>query len=227
MSELESRRPLISPKLPASPEVKEALATFRMIGDLQAEGGESLGAYVISMCTSASDILAVVLLQRECGCPEDRLLRVAPLFERLADLEASPAVLRRLFSIPWYKAHIKGEQEVMIGYSDSGKDAGRLSAAWALYEGQEAAVAVGAEFGVAITLFHGRGGTVGRGGGPAHLAILSQPPSTVNGRLRVTIQGEIIENEFRDQVSWGGSADGGSAGQPARWQPSFGPGRLP
>ena len=152
------------------------------------------------MATSASDVLAVALLQRECGTPEARLLRVAPLFERLADLEAAPAVLRRLFSIPWYREHLRtvrsDNQEVMIGYSDSGKDAGRMSAAWALYEGQEAAVGVGSQFGVKITLFHGRGGTVGRGGGPAHLAILSQPAGTINGRLRVTIQGEIIETDF-------------------------------
>ena len=94
-----------------------------------------------------------------------------------------PAQLRRLFSVPWYLDHIKGFQEVMIGYSDSGKDAGRLAAAWALYEGQEMATAVGNEFGVKLTLFHGRGGTVGRGGGPAHLAIMSQPPATINGRL--------------------------------------------
>ena len=84
----------------------------------------------------------------------------------------------------------------MIGYSDSGKDAGRLAAAWALYEGQEMATAVGNEFGVKLTLFHGRGGTVGRGGGPSHLAIMSQPPATINGRLRVTVQGEVIEQNF-------------------------------
>ena len=184
-AELSGKRPLISPSLPCSPDVAEALATFRTAAEIQSEG-DSLGAYVISMSTAASDVLSVVLLQRECGAPVDKLLRVVPLFERLDDLEAAPAVLKLLFSQPWYLAHIKGRQEVMIGYSDSGKDAGRMSAAWALYKGQEEVCAVGKEFGVAITLFHGRGGTVGRGGGPSHLAILSQPPGTINGRLRVT-----------------------------------------
>jgi phosphoenolpyruvate carboxylase len=195
VSELGSKRPLISHDLPKSPEVAECLDTFKVCAEISAEG-DSLGAYVISMSTCASDVLSVVLLQRECGGTESRLLRVVPLFERLADLEDAPRVLRQLFSVPWYLEHIKGHQEVMIGYSDSGKDAGRMSAAWALYQGQEEVCKVGAEFGVAITLFHGRGGTVGRGGGPSHLAILSQPPGTINGRLRVTIQGEIIETEF-------------------------------
>ena len=195
VSELGSKRPLISHDLPKSPEVAEALDTFKACAEISAEG-DSLGAYVISMSTCASDVLSVVLLQRECGAAESRLLRVVPLFERLADLEAAPAVLRQLFSVPWYREHIKGSQEVMIGYSDSGKDAGRMAAAWALYKGQEEVCKVGTEFGVQITLFHGRGGTVGRGGGPSHLAILSQPPGTINGKLRVTIQGEIIETEF-------------------------------
>jgi phosphoenolpyruvate carboxylase len=195
VSELGSKRPLISHDLPKSPEVAEALDTFKACAEITAEG-DSLGAYVISMSTCASDVLSVVLLQRECGGVESRLLRVVPLFERLADLEAAPAVLRQLFSVPWYREHINGSQEVMIGYSDSGKDAGRMSAAWALYHGQEEVCKAGAEFGVKITLFHGRGGTVGRGGGPSHLAILSQPPGTINGKLRVTIQGEIIETEF-------------------------------
>ena len=157
VSELGGKRPLLSHDLPTTPEQREVLATFKVIAELQAEAENSLGAYVISMCTSASDVLAVALLQRECGVPVEQLLRVVPLFERLDDLEAAPAVLRRLFGVPWYAAHIKGKQEVMIGYSDSGKDAGRLSAAWALYEGQERAVEVGREFGVQITLFHGRG----------------------------------------------------------------------
>jgi phosphoenolpyruvate carboxylase len=195
VSELGGKRPLISHDLPKTAEVAECLETFKICSEITAEG-DSLGAYVISMSTCASDVLSVVLLQRECGGTESSLLRVVPLFERLADLEHAPAVLRQLFSVPWYLEHIKGHQEVMIGYSDSGKDAGRLSAAWALYQGQEDVCKVGVEFGVAITLFHGRGGTVGRGGGPSHLAILSQPPGTINGRLRVTIQGEIIETEF-------------------------------
>jgi len=196
VGELEGKRPLIANDLVCSPEVQEVLDTFRMVAHLQKSCPGSLGTYVISMATCASDVLAVVLLQRECGGDPKDLLRVAPLFERLDDLRDGPAQLKRLFSVPWYHRHIEGKQEVMIGYSDSGKDAGRLAAAWALYEGQEMATHVGNEFGVKLTLFHGRGGTVGRGGGPSHLAIMSQPPATINGRLRVTVQGEVIEQNF-------------------------------
>ena len=196
VSELKSKRPLVASDLECTDDVREVLDTFKMIAHLQEVCPGSLGTYVISMATVASDVLAVVLLQREMGGKMDQLLRVAPLFERLDDLNEGPNQLRRLFSIPWYHELIDGHQEVMIGYSDSGKDAGRMAAAWALYEGQENATKVADEFGVKLTLFHGRGGTVGRGGGPSHLAILSQPPATINGRLRVTVQGEVIEQNF-------------------------------
>lgn len=146
------------------------------------------------MATAPSDVLAVELLQQECHVKTP--LRVVPLFEKLADLEAAPAAVSRLFTIEWYRNRIKGKQEVMIGYSDSGKDAGRFSAAWQLYKTQEELVKVAKKFGVKLTMFHGRGGTVGRGGGPTHLAILSQPPDTINGSLRVTVQGEVIEQSF-------------------------------
>ena len=198
-SELENKRPLLPTDLECSAEVKEVLDTCKMIARLQQTCPGSLGTYVISMATCASDVLAVVLLQRECGCRREDLLRVAPLFERLDDLNDAPRVLRQLFSVSWYREHIAGFQEIMIGYSDSGKDAGRMAAAWALYDGQERVVEAGKEFGVALTLFHGRGGTVGRGGGPAHIAMLSQPPGTVNGSIRVTIQGEVIETDFGEK----------------------------
>lgn len=181
VAELEGKRPLVPRDLECSADVREVLDTMEMIGHLQKVCPGSLGTYVISMTTTASDVLTVVLLQRECGGDVENLLPVAPLFERLDDLRDGPAQLRKLFSIPWYHKHIAGHQEVMIGYSDSGKDAGRMAAAWALYEGQEKATHVGDEFGVKLTLFHGRGGTVGRGGGPSHLAIMSQPPATING----------------------------------------------
>ncbi|KAJ6752002.1 hypothetical protein OIU85_002425 [Salix viminalis] len=143
------------------------------------------------------DVLAVELLQRECHVKQP--LRVVPLFEKLADLEAAPAALVRLFSIDWYRDRINGIQEVMIGYSDSGKDAGRFSAAWQLFKAQEELINVAKQFGVKLTMFHGRGGTVGRGGGPTHLAILSQPPDTIHGSLRVTVQGEVIEKCFGEE----------------------------
>ncbi|KAK6785181.1 hypothetical protein RDI58_018636 [Solanum bulbocastanum] len=194
LSELSGKRPLFGPDLPKTDEVADVLDTFHVIAELPAD---SFGAYIISMATAPSDVLAVELLQRECHVKSP--LRVVPLFEKLADLESAPAAVARLFSIDWYRNRINGKQEVMIGYSDSGKDAGRLSAAWQLYKAQEELVKVAKEFGVKLTMFHGRGGTVGRGGGPTHLAILSQPPDTIHGSLRVTVQGEVIEQSFGEE----------------------------
>jgi phosphoenolpyruvate carboxylase len=194
LSELRGKRPLFGPDLPTTEEVSDVLDTFRVIAELPSD---CFGAYVISMATAPSDVLAVELLQRECHVPAP--LRVVPLFEKLADLESAPAALSRLFSIDWYLNHINGKQEVMIGYSDSGKDAGRLSAAWQMFKAQEDLVKVAKHYGVRLTMFHGRGGTVGRGGGPTHLAILSQPPDTINGSLRVTVQGEVIEQSFGEE----------------------------
>ncbi|XP_009603289.1 phosphoenolpyruvate carboxylase-like [Nicotiana tomentosiformis] len=194
LSELSGKRPLFGPDLPKTDEITDVLDTFNVIAELPAD---NFGAYIISMATAPSDVLAVELLQRECHVKSP--LRVVPLFEKLADLESAPAAVARLFSIDWYRNRINGKQEVMIGYSDSGKDAGRLSAAWQLYKAQEELVNVAKEFGVKLTMFHGRGGTVGRGGGPTHLAILSQPPDTIHGSLRVTVQGEVIEQSFGEE----------------------------
>lgn len=194
LSELSGKRPLFGHDLPKTEEIADVLDTFHVISELPSD---SFGAYIISMATAPSDVLAVELLQRECHVKTP--LRVVPLFEKLADLEAAPAAMTRLFSIDWYKDRINGKQEVMIGYSDSGKDAGRLSAAWQLYKAQEELIKVAKQFGVKLTMFHGRGGTVGRGGGPTHLAILSQPPDTVHGSLRVTVQGEVIEQSFGEE----------------------------
>ncbi|CAN1229542.1 Phosphoenolpyruvate carboxylase 2 [Linum perenne] len=194
LSELRGKRPLFGPDLPKTEEIADVLDTLHVIAELPAD---NFGAYIISMATAPSDVLAVELLQRECHVKQP--LRVVPLFEKLADLEAAPAAVARLFSIDWYKDRINGKQEVMIGYSDSGKDAGRFSAGWQLYKAQEELVKVSKQFGVKLTMFHGRGGTVGRGGGPTHLAILSQPPDTINGSLRVTVQGEVIEQSFGEE----------------------------
>uniref|UniRef100_A0ACD5WYR4 Uncharacterized protein n=1 Tax=Avena sativa TaxID=4498 RepID=A0ACD5WYR4_AVESA len=194
LSELRGKRPLFGDDLPMNEEVADVIGTFRVLAELPPD---CFGAYVISMATAPSDVLAVELLQRECHV--EHPLRVVPLFEKLADLVAAPAAVARLFSIDWYMDRIGGKQEVMIGYSDSGKDAGRLSAAWQLYKAQEELVEVAKQYGVKLTMFHGRGGTVGRGGGPTHLAILSQPPETVHGSLRVTVQGEVIEHSFGEE----------------------------
>lgn len=191
LRELQGRRPLIPPDLAASPEVREVLATFRTVAALPAE---SLGAFVISMATAPSDVLAVELLQKEARVPHP--LRVVPLIETIDDLRGAGGTLRELLALPWYRARCGGRQEVMIGYSDSAKDGGRLAANWELYKAQEDIVAACREQEIELTLFHGRGGSVGRGGGPTYLAIQSQPPGSVAGRLRVTEQGEMIQAKF-------------------------------
>lgn len=191
LTELGNRRPLIAPDMPTSPTVADVLETFRVAARI---GPEALGAYVISMAKRPSDVLAVELLQRELGNRSPQ--RVVPLFETISDLQNASSVMDRLFSIPWYRARIGDRQEIMIGYSDSAKDGGRLAANWELYRAQEEVVAVCAKHGVMPTLFHGRGGTVARGGGPTHLAIQSQPPGSVAGRLRVTEQGEMVQAKF-------------------------------
>ena len=146
------------------------------------------------MAGAASDVLAVQLLLKEAGL--QRPMRVVPLFETLTDLDNAGPVISRLLALHGYRARLHGLQEVMIGYSDSAKDAGTTAAAWAQYRAQETLVQVCREQDVELLLFHGRGGTVGRGGGPAHAAILSQPPGSVAGRFRTTEQGEMIRFKF-------------------------------
>jgi phosphoenolpyruvate carboxylase len=189
--ELDHPRPLPRHLLDVTPPVRDVLDTFSAIAAIHPE---SLGAYVITMTRQASDILAVHLLQHTARVA--RPLRVVPLFETAADLERAPAVLDRLLGIDAYRGRINGRQEVMVGYSDSTKDVGRLTAAWELYRAQEAIVATCRRHGVAVTLFHGRGGSVGRGGGPTYVAIRSQPSGSVDGTLRVTEQGEMIQTLF-------------------------------
>lgn len=191
LRELQNPRPLIPHNFEADSEVMDVIETFRMLNRIRTE---SLGAYVISMARYPSDVLLVLLLQKESG--RKRWLRVVPLFETIKDLENAGKTMEALLSIPWYREFIAGHQEVMIGYSDSSKEAGRFAAAWYLYKCQEEVVSVCRKYGVRVTLFHGRGGTVGRGGGPTYLAILSLPPGSVQGNLRVTEQGEMIQAKF-------------------------------
>lgn len=204
--ELKGKRPLVPKSMEVGPDVKEVLDTFRVAAEL---GSDSLGAYVISMASNASDVLAVELLQKDARlavsgglgrpCPGGTL-RVVPLFETVSDLREAGSAIRKLLSIDWYREHItknhNGLQEVMVGYSDSGKDAGRFTAAWELYKAQEDVVAACNDFGIKVTLFHGRGGSIGRGGGPTYLAIQSQPPGSVMGTLRSTEQGEMVQAKF-------------------------------
>ncbi|MDF3865261.1 phosphoenolpyruvate carboxylase [Pseudomonas denitrificans (nom. rej.)] len=191
LEELASRRPLLPANYAPTPETAEVLATCRVVAQAPAA---SLGSYVISMAGQPSDVLAVQLLLKECGL--ERPMRVVPLFETLDDLDNAGPCIDRLLSLDSYRTRLAGPQEVMIGYSDSAKDAGTLAAAWAQYRAQEALVDICRNHGIELLLFHGRGGTVGRGGGPAHAAILSQPPGSVAGRFRTTEQGEMIRFKF-------------------------------
>ena len=162
-------------------------------------GEESLGPFVVSMAHGAADVLAVLLLARWAGCAPG--LAVAPLFETLDDLDRAPGVMASLLALDVYRAHVAaggGEQMVMIGYSDSNKDCGYLAANWALYRAQQSIARVCDEHSVALTLFHGRGGSVARGGGPAARAIRAQPRGTLRGRFRVTEQGETIASRYAD-----------------------------
>ncbi len=198
LQELQSKRPLLPKHLnePAGsliehPDVQEVFATMRTLAE---QPSESLGAYIISMAEYPSDVLAVLLLQKEAGI--EQALRVVPLFETLKDLHGAAATMSTLFNMHWYKQHIQGKHEVMIGYSDSAKDAGFMSANWAQYRAQEELTAVAQQHGVQLTLFHGRGGSISRGGAPTQQALFSQPPGSISGAIRVTEQGEMIRFKF-------------------------------
>lgn len=191
LRELSSKRPLFPAKWDASDDVQEVLDTCKTIAKHNKDG---FGIYIISMASEPSDVLAVQLLLQEMGVTWP--MPVAPLFETLDDLNHSPEVMEKLLSIDWYREYINGRQYVMIGYSDSAKDAGALAAGWAQYESQESLVALAQSSNVELTLFHGRGGTIGRGGLPAHAAIHSQPPGSLDGGFRVTEQGETIRYKF-------------------------------
>ena len=198
IQELQSKRPLL-PKylnepegsLIRHPDVLEVFATMRTLAEQPAE---SLGAYIISMAEYPSDVLAVLLLQKEAGIQHP--LRVVPLFETLKDLDGAAKTMNTLFNVHWYKQHIQGKHEVMIGYSDSAKDAGFMSANWAQYRAQEELTAIAKNHGVQLTLFHGRGGSISRGGAPTQQALFSQPPGSISGAIRVTEQGEMIRFKF-------------------------------
>ncbi|MBB1317604.1 phosphoenolpyruvate carboxylase [Shewanella sp. SR43-4] len=191
LRELTSKRPLIPANWQPSDDVAEVVRTCNLVAQ---QPVNALGSYVISMASKPSDVLTVLLLLKEAGCTNP--MRVVPLFETLADLESAADCMTALLNIDWYRGYTKGMQEVMIGYSDSAKDAGVMAAAWAQYRAQEQLVAVCKKADVKLMLFHGRGGSIGRGGGPAHKAILSQPPGSVDGRIRVTEQGEMIRFKF-------------------------------
>lgn len=199
-SELANKRPLYPlrdlDKLGFDASAITTLRTFETISQLHPS---SMGAYVISQAQTASDVLAVMLLQKNYGMNSrnGNFMRVVPLFETLDDLLRAPSVLETLFTIGIYRGEIQNQQEVMVGYSDSAKDAGRLAASLVLYNSQVAMAQVAEKHSIDLTFFHGKGGTVGRGGNPSvYRAILSHPPDTIKGRFRVTEQGEMIMQNF-------------------------------
>ncbi|MFI4946087.1 MAG: phosphoenolpyruvate carboxylase, partial [Burkholderiales bacterium] len=198
--EIQRGRPFAPHLLDFSPETSETLELFRLVRRAHERvGPRAIEAYVVSMTRGPSDLLAVLLMAKDAGV-SDRL-DIVPLFETVADLHRAPETLERLFTNPAYARHLAargGAQTVMVGFSDSNKDGGYLTANWELHLAQRAIAALCTRHDVRLTLFHGRGGTVGRGGGPTNRAILAQPPESVGGRLRLTEQGESVTNRYAD-----------------------------
>jgi phosphoenolpyruvate carboxylase len=196
---------LVAGAMPAHADAEPAAATlevFRGVRELRATLGEhAFGPYIVSMSRTAADALAVLALARIAGCTEDGEvpLDVAPLFETVDDLQAAPAVMRALFEDPAYRRHLAardGRQLVMLGYSDSAKDGGLFASRWALQRAQVELLELAREAGVSIVFFHGRGGSVSRGGGKTERAIVAAPRGSIDGRLRVTEQGEVIHRKY-------------------------------
>lgn len=217
--EIENPRPLIYEDMGLSDESSRTIETFRVIRWAREQiGPEAIGSYIISMTHRISDILTVLLLAKETGLYRDSNppspplekggkesmagIDIVPLFETIDDLSRSQDIIEGLFSLPVYKRYIacrQGIQEIMLGYSDSSKDGGILTSSWELYKAQKGLWDVARKHGIHLRLFHGRGGTVGRGGGPTHKAILAQPPGTVQGHIKITEQGEVISSKYANQ----------------------------
>ncbi|HEY4333818.1 MAG TPA: phosphoenolpyruvate carboxylase, partial [Ilumatobacteraceae bacterium] len=209
-SELRSTRPLRSPWATYSTTTTDELAVLDAMHDaIRHHGPRIVPHYVISKAESVSDVLEVAVLLKEAGllvpgASPSTTIDIVPLFETIEDLHRAPQTLTALLDLPAYRALVTGRgdwQEVMIGYSDSNKDGGYLTSTWSLYEAQTALVSVAHAHGVRLRLFHGRGGTVGRGGGPAFQAILAQPAGSVDSSLRITEQGEMVAAKYAQPAS--------------------------
>jgi phosphoenolpyruvate carboxylase len=216
--ELASPRPFCRPEMAAGPEADATLSCHRVLVDyINHYGAGGLGALIVSMTRSLADLLAVYMLARETGLAfnsaEGLVCRmpVVPLFETIEDLQRSPAILAAFLDHPLtqrslaYQRQQRGEselvQQVMVGYSDSNKDGGIFASLWSLYRAQEALAAVGAERGVRIRFFHGRGGTISRGAGPTHRFLSALPPGSLKGDLRMTEQGETVSQKYANLIS--------------------------
>ena len=214
ISELQTRRPLISTEMPFSDATRNILMTFRVLRKLQQEFGAKIcQTYIISMSNHVSDLLEVMLLAKEAGLYDPVTgvgnVRIVPLFETVEDLRRAPSVMKAVFDLPLYRTFLAGGnsetmksalipdlQEVMLGYSDSNKDSGFLSSNWEIHKAQQSLQATAEPYGIALRIFHGRGGSVGRGGGPAHEAILAQPGRSIAGRIKITEQGEVLASKY-------------------------------
>jgi phosphoenolpyruvate carboxylase len=203
--ELATPRPIIPTRLAFSPETTETIQAFRMIAAiLEQIDPQIIETYIISTTTSVSDLLGVLLLAREAGMYQPGAfsrLNIVPLYETFDDLRRAGAMIDACLSLPVYREQVRlrGDvQEVMLGYSDSNKECGYLAANWALYRAQVELTAVAERHGVRLRLFHGRGGAVGRGGGPANQAILAQPIGTLRGQIKITEQGEVIADRYSE-----------------------------
>jgi phosphoenolpyruvate carboxylase len=205
---LQDERPLIPHKPEYGPETTETLETFKALSLIQERlNPRAINTYIISMTHGVSDVLAVLLFLREAGLyRKDHYshLNIVPLFETGEDLRRSADMFERLLKNESYRAHLKlrgDTQEIMLGYSDSNKESGYLTANWALYKAQVELARMADNHSIALRLFHGRGGSIGRGGGPASQAILAQPPGTVKGRIKITEQGEVISDHYGEPVT--------------------------
>jgi len=209
-AELAQARPLVSPWIAYSPDTEKELTILRAAARARARYGHAaIGQLIISHTESLSDLLEVLVLQQETGLitppggsgGSDGVM-VAPLFETIPDLQRAPDIMAQWLDLPEVASRIRhaqgGIQEVMLGYSDSNKDGGYLTSNWSLYRAERALAQVFHQRRVRLRLFHGRGGSVGRGGGPTYDAIVAQPPQTVNGQIRLTEQGEVIQSKYKD-----------------------------
>nr|AAV90837.1 phosphoenolpyruvate carboxylase [Picosynechococcus sp. PCC 7002] len=222
VQELKTRRPLIPKEMHFSERTVETIQTLQVLRRLQQEFGIGIcQTYIISMTNEVSDVLEVLLLAQEAGLYDPltgmTTIRIAPLFETVDDLRNAPEIMQALFEIPLYRACLAGGyeppadgrcdetfgdrlvpnlQEIMLGYSDSNKDSGFLSSNWEIHKAQKNLQQVADPYGIDLRIFHGRGGSVGRGGGPAYAAILAQPPNTINGRIKITEQGEVLASKY-------------------------------
>jgi len=204
-AELQSKRPLFPGQLNFSDATNETIEVFRTMAFCQDFYGlEAIDTYIVSMTQHSSDLLCILLYAKEAGIYNsphypNRAISIVPLFETVDDLRRAPVMFQELLDMPVYKEYLKQAnnlQEIMIGYSDSGKNGGIVSANWELYKAQKKLVEMAEKNGIQLRLFHGRGGTIGRGGGPTHRAILAQPPGTVAGRIKLTEQGEVISSKY-------------------------------